>query len=379
MNILFFDSIDKDIFGGLENWIGMVASRFVGAGHNVIAAGRPESEFLRRISDLDKRVIVYPIDISGDFDPRTILRLRNLLKRHAIEIAVVNFNKDIRLVGLAAAWYGRTRVIWRVGLNITKNNIVHRALTPRLIDGVITPSHALKKEITHFGYIKPEMVEVIHNGTIVKDFPRPDESARRRLREKYGLPENSVVGVTVGRFVNHKGHAYLIEAARDIVRRHSNAIFLFLGDGYLEQDHRRRISEVNLDRHFVFAGMLDNLDVELAGADLAIHPSIIEPFSNAVLECMRAGLPLVATRVGGTEEALTDGICAYLVDPGDSEQLAQAVVKMFDNPTRMIEMGQAAQKRWREEFTIDIMLNRVEKYMHRFLDVSSGTGTIKTA
>lgn len=379
MNILFFDSIDKDIFGGLENWIGMVASRFAAAGHIVTVAGRPGSEYLRRISDLDNRIKILPIDISGDFNPRTIARLKNYLRRNSIQIAVVNFNKDIRLAGLAAAWYGPTRVIWRVGLNITKNNLVHRLLTPRLLDGVITPSHALKEEITRFGYIKPDMVEVIHNGTLVKNFPRPDESARRQLRDKYDLPAGSIIAVTVGRFVNHKGHAYLIEAAPDIVRRHPNVVFMFLGDGYLEKEHRRRISELGLDNNFVFAGMLDNLDLELGGADLAIHPSIIEPFSNAVLECMRAGLPLVATRVGGTEEALTDGECAFMVDPADSEQLARAIVKLMDAPDRMIEMGRAAQKKWREEFTIDIMLSRVEQYLNRFVDVSNGRKSLKTA
>jgi glycosyltransferase involved in cell wall biosynthesis len=212
------------------------------------------------------------------------------------------------------------------------------------------------------------VVQVVHNGTAVKNFARPDEQARRSLLEKYDLPVNSKLAVTVGRFVNHKGHAFLIEAAPGIAEKHPEIVFLFLGDGYLQERHRERISQLKLDRHFVFAGMLDSLDPELAGADFAIHPSIIEPFSNAILECMRAGLPLVATRVGGTEEALTEGENAFLVEPGDSEKLAAAAVKMLDSPERMIRMGRAAQKKWREHFTVDIMLKKLEQYLSGFLN-----------
>ncbi len=366
MNILFFDSIDKDIFGGLENWIGMVASRFVQKGHDITVAGRPDSEFLRRIAALDSNIKVLPVRISGDFDPFVIQKIKRYLRRQRVDIVFVNFNKDIRLAGLAAGWYGKASVIWRVGLNITKDNFVHKYLTPRLIDGVITPSHSLKKEITAYGYITDDMVEVIHNGTLIKDFPRPDNQARAGLRRKYNLPDDSVIAATVGRFVNHKGHAFLIEAAPDIVKKHPNVRFLFLGDGYLQEKHESRIAELGLQDHFVFAGMLDNLDLELGGADFVVHPSIIEPFSNALLECMRAGLPTVATRVGGTEEALIDGETSIMVDPESSAQLADAIIKMLDSPAMMLAMGKASQKRWREHFTIDIMLDKVEKYLSRF-------------
>ncbi|UCE24616.1 MAG: glycosyltransferase family 4 protein [Candidatus Zixiibacteriota bacterium] len=368
MNILFFDSIDEDIFGGLENWVGMVASRFVRKGHNVTVAGRPNSEFLRRISQLDDKIDIFPVKISGDFNPVTIARIKKLLRERDIHIVFVNFNKDIRLAGLAARWYGRSRVVWRVGLNITKDNIVHRFLTPRLIDGVITPSHSLKREITHYGYITPGLVQVVHNGTLVKEFARPDADAHAKLREKYNLSPGSTIAVTVGRFVNHKGHAYLIEAAPEIVEKHPDIVFMFIGDGYMKQPHQQRIAQLNLEKHFVFTGMLDEMDLELAGSDLVIHPSIIEPFSNAILECMRAGLPVVATRVGGTEEALVDGESAYLIEPGDSKQLAAAVVKMLNSPQRLIEMGLAGQKKWRGEFTVDIMLNKVEQYLARFVN-----------
>jgi len=368
MRILFFDSIDRDIFGGLENWIGIVASNFVQRGHDVTVAGRPDSEFLRRIATLDDRIHILDVKISGDFNPFTIKTIKDYLQQNDIEIAFVNFNKDIRLAGLASGWHGRTRVIWRVGLDITKDNFVHKQLTPRLIDGVITPSHDLKKQITHFGYITDEMVTVIHNGTTIKDFPRPNPQAKQALLDKYNLPPDSLIAATVGRFVNHKGHVHLIDAAREIVPKHPDVVFMFLGDGPLEAEHKRRIEQYGLTKHFVFAGMLDDLDPELGGSDMAIHPSIIEPFSNALLECMRAGLPIVATRVGGTAEALTHECEALLVEPSRPDQLAAAIMRYLDAPDLREKLGNAAQKRWREEFTIDTMLDKVERYLAGLLE-----------
>ena len=367
MNILFFDSIDTDIFGGLENWIGIIASNFVERGHDITVAGRPQSEFLRRIAALDKRIKILEVNISGDFNPLTINTIKNYLKENNIEITVVNFNKDIRLAGLASRWKGDTRIIWRVGLDITKNTFIHRTLTPKLLDGVITPSHSLKQEITHFGYIKDDMVKVIHNGTTLKDFPRPNPGSAKKLREKYKLPAKSRIAVTVGRFVNHKGHIFLINAAPDIVKAHPDIVFMFLGDGYMQQDHEKHIKDLNLEKHFVFTGMLDNLDLEL-GADMVVHPSIIEPFSNAVLECMRAGLPIVASRVGGMAEAIIDGESGILVPPQSSIHLSRAIIGMLNDPPAMLEMGKSAQKRWRENFTIDIMVDKVEQHLKSFLN-----------
>ncbi len=373
MNILFFDSIDKNIFGGLENWIGMLATGFVSKGHNVTVAGRPESEFLRRLSELDDRINIHPVNISGDFNPITIAGVKSLLKKQDADIVFVNFNKDIRLAGLAARWYGKTRVVWGVGSNITKNNFIHRNLTPRLIDGVIVPSNSLKRQITEYGYIPQDLVHVIPNGTKLQDSSLPVKEARVELRKKYNLPPQAIIAVNTGRFVNQKGHAFLIEAAPAIVSKHPDVVFMFLGDGFLQEKHQQRIATLNLEKHFVFAGMLDYLQLELTGSDLMIHPSIIEPFGISLIEGMQAGLPVIASRVGGIPEVVGKGECAVLVEPANVEQLATAVIDMLNSPDRMRQMGQAAQKRWREEYTVDIMLDRVEKYISRFARGKTGS------
>lgn len=362
MNLLFLDSVDRGTFGGYENWIALVAKYFAERGHRVTAVGRPGSEYLRRTSAVSEKIETIELPISGDFNPSTISRLKRILSERQVDLMTVNFNKDVRLGGLAARWYGPTRVCWRLGLDITSNKWIHRWLSPKLVDGVIVPSQALKKQVTRHGYLSDAMVMVIYNGTEDKRFVRPDAASVRALRDKYHLDQDKLVAVVVGRFVDQKGHKYLVEAAPEIVRQIPNVVFLFLGDGHHEASLRSRVTELGLNRNFVFAGMLDKIDLELAGSDLMVHPAVEEPFSHALLEGMRAGLPIVASRVGGIPEALVDGECALMVPARDSGSLAAGVVQLLRSAETRTTLGKAAQERWRDHFRIDTMMQRVEAY-----------------
>jgi glycosyltransferase involved in cell wall biosynthesis len=362
MNLLFFDSVDRGTFGGYENWILLTARHFLERGHQATLVGRPGAEYLRRASAFSDKIEVVELPISGDFNPVTVYRLRRILKERKIDLMTVNFNKDVRLGGLAARWYGRTKVCWRLGLDITSNKWIHRWLSPKLVDGVIVPSQALKKQVTRHGYLTDEMVTVIYNGTEDKRFVRPDTASARALRDKYHLDQDRLVAVVVGRFVDQKGHKYLVDAAPEIVRQVPKVVFLFLGDGHHEASLRSHITELGLSDNFVFAGMLDNIDLELAGSDLMVHPAIEEPFSHALLEGMRAGLPIVASRVGGTPEALVEGECAVLVPARDSGSLAAAIVQLLHSAETRAAFGRAAQERWRSRFRIDTMMQQVEAY-----------------
>lgn len=371
MNLLFLDSIAGDVYGGLESWIGMVSAGMVERGHRVTAVGRPGSDYLRRTALQSPKIETIGMPISGDFNPITIAAIKRILDERAIEAVICNFNKDVRLGGLAARWRGTTRVIWRLGNNLTSSKAVHKYLTPRLLDGAITPSHELKRQVVESGYIKAETVEVIHTGVRAPRNWLPGPEARSALREKYHLPSDSRIAVTSGRFVSQKGHRYLVEAAHAIVQRYPDVRFLWLGDGPLEKVLREQIGNADLVDRFVFAGLLDDFELEMAGADLMIHPATIEPFGIVLLEAMRVGLPIVASRVGGIPEVVADYETGILVPPEDPDALSGAVTILLDDPRRMTELGSAARERWRTEFDFEVMIERLEAYLG---SVISGRG-----
>ncbi len=367
MNVLFLNSIEKETYGGMEEWVRLAAVGLAQRQHNVTIAGRRGSEYLRRVAATSEAVRLLPLDISGDFNPLTIATLRKFFAANNIEIVVVNFNKDVRLGGLAARWEGKPRVVWSVGLDITKDNPIHRFLTPRLIDGVIVPSHALKKQITRSRYVEESLVDVIPIGIADRGYTRPTKEAVAAVREKFAIPEDTVVAVTVGRFVEQKGHRCLIDAARRITAAFPRVVFLLLGDGPLRGELEAMIARFGLERHFLLAGMREDVDAILAGADMMIHPSIEEPFGIALLEGMRAGLPIVASRVGGIPEVVREEETAVLVEPRQSEAIAEAVIRLLEDPSLRETLGAAGHRRWREEFRIDVMVDRVERYLTNML------------
>ncbi|HWR82806.1 MAG TPA: glycosyltransferase family 4 protein [Candidatus Deferrimicrobium sp.] len=363
MNLCFLNSIERATFGGMEEWIRLAATGLSARGHRVTVVGRRGSELLRRINRAGTTVQILEIDISGDFNPTTIARIRKYFDEAETNVLFVNFNKDIRLGGLAARWRGGPRVVWSVGLDITSDGLVHRWLTPRLVDRVIVPSEALKRQITRRGYIDAGIVTVIPVG-IEDDSAAPLRTrAAVELRRRYHLPDESIIAVTVGRLVEQKGHRHLIEAARTIIERHPQIRFLFVGDGPLRGELEARIAQLDLRQHVMITGMVENVARELAGADLMIHPSIEEPFGIALLEGMRAALPIVASRVGGIPEVVIEGETALLCEAGSSDELAATVNLMLAEPQRMHVYGHSGQLRWQQLFRVDRMIDRLETYL----------------
>ncbi len=114
----------------------------------------------------------------------------------------------------------------------------------------------------------------------------------------------------------------LVEAAAIVARSDPGAGFIHFGDGPLRETIRRRIEELGLERRFILAGLRDDLDRFLPHWDLSVLPSYTEGLPTVVLESYAAGVPVVATAVGGTPEAVADGVDGYLVPPGDPVALA---------------------------------------------------------
>jgi len=367
MNLFILDSIDINTFGGYQNWINLTAPALAKRGHKVTIAGRPHSEYLRRFKVTGDSVRVFEIEISGDFNPLTIVKLKKQFEKERTDIVICDFNKDVRLAGLAACLQKEIKVVWHLGLNITKNSFVHKFLTPKLIDAAVVPSENLKKQIVASGYIDEDIVKVIPHGIPDTIFKLSREEAAEELRKKYHINQDNLVVVTSGRFVEQKGHIYLIDAAVGIVKDFPNITFLLLGDGPLESKLKSRITDSNLTEHFIFAGMLDNFDLELAGSDLMIHPSIEEPFGFSVLEGMRAGLPIVASRIGGIPEFAIDGKTAKLIESKNPKALSKAVIDFMNNPTEMVHYGTAGRKRWQEGFHLDTMVDRWDNYLKELL------------
>ncbi len=361
MRLAFLDSIEKETYGGMEEWVRLVSSGLIKQGHEISIIGRQGSIFLHRLSRSVPEADICGLKISGGFNPVTISTIKQYLIHRGIDILFVSSTRDIRLGGIAARRAGRVKVVWSAGRNISENGLTRRILTPRLVDKIIVPSEFLKRELAQCKHIDSSNVEMIPVGIGDNSSVQPSDQTRDRLRKTYGLPEDATVAVTVGRLIDRNGHEYLVDAALELTRRHPNLHFLFLGDGPNEKTLRRQIAKINLADRFVFAGMVEDVDRELAGCDLMIHPSMEEPFGMALLEGMRAGLPIVASRVGGIPEIVAERKSGLLFDPCNPWAIAETASELLADRDRMKKMGEAGRLRWQKKFNHESMIDRVQR------------------
>jgi glycosyltransferase involved in cell wall biosynthesis len=146
--------------------------------------------------------------------------------------------------------------------------------------------------------------------------------------------------ITVGRMVEGKGFDVLIDAFSLLLRRASGITLQFVGDGPLSAALRHRVREANLEAHISFAGSVSHPEHLMARADLFVLSSLSEGLPVVILEAMAAGLPVIATRVGGVPEVLTSDT-GWLCEPGHAESLASAILAAANEP-KLAAMGRAA-------------------------------------
>lgn len=201
--------------------------------------------------------------------------------------------------------------------------------------------------------IDPSRVAVIENGVA----PRPaDPAGRQRLRQEWGVgPDQPVVGL-VGRFTRQKGHADFVAAAGRIAGRLPAARFVLVGDGELKARIRETIRTAGLgDRFLLIEGREDAPDL-MPAFDVVALPSLWEGLPYVLLEAMAAGAGVVAARVGGMPDVIEDGVDGLLVPARDPEALAEAIMKLFDNPERRSNMGYKARRKVTDRYGIERMV-----------------------
>jgi glycosyltransferase involved in cell wall biosynthesis len=212
---------------------------------------------------------------------------------------------------------------------------------------------------------KASKIKLIYNGLDLNNF-KNDTSLRIKTRQKLGISPDINLIIAVANLIPYKGHFELIKAAALVVGRHSNTIFMLVGqDRGIRTNLEKLIQKLGLVDHVIFLDQRYDIPELLAASDISVLPSHEEGFSNVVLESMAARLPVVATRVGGNPEAIVDGMTGWLVSPHNPEELACKVLDLLDDPQKARRWGQHGAKRIKENFLVEKMVEgNLKLYRH---------------
>jgi len=213
--------------------------------------------------------------------------------------------------------------------------------SPRLM-AVIANSERGKEDIVRHFAVPAEKIAVVYNGVDVSAFPpgcRP--AARRALRERFGVRDEEIVFLFVGSGFARKGVGTLVDATVRLARREEDFRVIVVGKGNAGT-YLRAASRGGAEGRIHFPGPVAGARDYLLGADVFVFPTFYEPFSNACLEAMAAGLPVVTTPVNGASEILRDDESGYVLDdPLDAGALADRMERLL-SPDRRAAMGAAA-------------------------------------
>lgn len=205
-------------------------------------------------------------------------------------------------------------------------------------------SEAIKREAMKYG-LDPAKARVIHPAVDV-DFFCPSEQC--------GPDDGAFRVVTTGSLVWVKGHEYALQAIRHLVDRGIAVQFDLIGDGPERQRILYTIQDLGLEERVHLHGRLEPEEVRnrLQHADAFLLSSVSEGISNAVLEAMACGLPVVTTDCGGMREAVTNNVEGCVVPVRNPKAMSQALATLREDPELRMRMGQAARKRVLQEFTL---------------------------
>jgi glycosyltransferase involved in cell wall biosynthesis len=198
-------------------------------------------------------------------------------------------------------------------------------------------------------------IKVVFNGVDPQVWGEPVKST---MREEFKIGEDEFVMFCGSRFAYDKGHEFLIQAMADLKNMTDKKFRLVLAnDGPFLEQRKQQVKDLGLEHEVIFIGFRKDMKNLIGGSDLYINSSQHEALSFAIIEVLAAGLPVVATDMGGNGDIINDETkCGMLINYNDSTGLAETVKKIIENPELLSELKRNALKAVRERFNLDNMV-----------------------
>lgn len=322
-------------------------------------------------------IVVEEFPVRGKlFYPRSIreiLRLARFMRRERVQIV---HTQDLysHLVGIPAALIARVPVVItnRLDLGHTMKQWHRRALKllSFAITRVMANSEGVRTMLIEEEKIDPAKIELIYNGVNLDQFqiPSKEKGPVPPVRDLRLEPGDRPI-VVVANLWPVKGHEFLFEAAVRVAAYYPTAKFVLVGTGAARRAIlEARARELAIDKQVLFLGPRQDVPQILPQMEISVLPSLAEGFSNAILESMAAGLPMVATDVGGNREAIVEGETGFLVPPRDPETLADRILRLLGDRERGQRMGKAGRQRIETTFSLQRMVTETERFYERLLE-----------
>ncbi len=363
MRILQINSAKN--FGGGERHLVDLVQGLRGKGHQIFVALRQEAKWQGKLQIPSEKLFFLPL--RNAFDVLSAWRLAKFIKREKIEVVHAHLARDYYLAALAVRFAPSAKFVLTRHLLFPLNGFQRLAL--KNLAKAIAVSHGVAASLQVNKVVENDKIAVIYNGVNVEKFrlATTDSAMRNAMRREFA-PENELLIGTIGELRAHKGHEEFIRAAAMVAKKFETAKFLVVGaDNSRKKEYSKHLQQLAEDLHLpekiIFTGWRDDLPSIYAGLDVFVSSARSEPFGLVLAEAMVSGCAIVATETVGAKEVLVDNgeKCAKIVEVGNVEKLAEAVVGFLSDENLRRRFGKLAQKSAVARFDQQRMIDETEK------------------
>ena len=337
-------------------------------------------EFLEKFKDK----VIYVEQLQREINPLTdllaLVRLYRIFRQENFDIVHTHTAKTGILGRMAARLAGVPKVIhFSHGHNFygyfgplgSKLVIMLERFMDRFTDKFIALTELEKNDLFLYKVTEPAKVMVINSGLELNKYRKTDIDKAKK-RKELQLEENVPIVGMISRLEPVKGPQYLVEAAKAIIAKVPQVKFLILGEGSLRAKLTARCQELGMADKFIFTGWREDIPEILSLLDILVLPSLNEAVGRVLIEAGAAGIPVVATKVGGIPEIVKDGETGFLVPPQDADTLAKTIIVLLENEEKRKSLGEVAKKWIDEKFSADNMVTSVTNlYLEMVSDVKN--------
>ena len=340
--------------GGLENVVVRLVEHFVPLAEQAVVTPAGAGPLAGRFPD---SVPVFPLGETHRPSRWNAIRMARLFRTlrpdivHTRNWTCIDAIIGARLAGVPVVIHGEhgREAADPEGRNRRRQQ-VRRLLSP-FITEFVTVSRDLARWLVEEVRVPARKVRTIYNGVDTERYALGDRAAARRALR---IPPDCTVAGTVGRLDPVKDQVGLIRAFAQVANK-GPSVLVIAGDGPSRRQLEALVGELALGDRVRLLGERDDVPLILRALDIFVLSSIGEGISNAILEAMATGLPVIATRVGGNSELVRDGLTGRLIEPRSPEALAEALAAYGDDPGLARAHGAAGRERVAREFGLDRM------------------------
>ena len=299
--------------------------------------------------------------------PTSVMKLSRIMNAEEFDVihisGLINFAKSY----LAKLLSGRRNEPVILHIDSIRDETVIRKFSYNVLFPIVN-SHAVVVPVSHWTKkrlrkykVREEVMIVVHNAIDLGFF---DSVAKKPCPglDFFNEVKDKTVVAQVSNLYPWKGHEYLIIAAQKILVTNPNVQFLIVGEGPLRQKLESMVCNLGISENVTFTGHISHRHVPwlLSNIDIGVLVSLRENLPRTLLEYMAAQKPLVATNVGGVSEAVIDGVNGYLVPPRDPDALANAILKLMNDPDNAKQMSVKGRRLVEQRFSMEVFTDRFD-------------------